>query len=718
MAGVDGERHPGQAARRLDRPGQLRLPLAEPAGEVERQLRRRPGDLAGDAEGLLRLGRRGDPALAQDPAEIAAAGVERQVEHRLRTEVADRAGEFHRRAGIVADTGLPHRQRPRLELGGQHQIAALLAGDGELADPEVEVEVDPRIGGAGAGRCRCGGAGGPGPGARRGLQPGIEVEPVDDDPGADRRPAARRRQAQRGAAGRLGGIDRRRQVRDLDQGWGRLDARLQRSPAETVGGQALGHRPVGGEEPAEAARIDLQAAVELRLALDRRQRPRQGDRRRTRQFGAGALERQLAVRQPRHELRLPDRLSLRHHRIDREVDPGRDAGRQGEAAAGRSRAARRCRRGCGGRCGRRRRDGLAPLVDVEAGRGQGRLDRRPAVASGGRGDTAREGRVVDPERDRIGLGTVAFEAEGHVGGERLRGPDGGAGERGCEAGQALGLDLDVALDASRRPLRPQRRRDHGTGLGLLQAERDADRRRRGRVEPPGLGVEGRRPAADHHLAGGAERTLQALRRRTDRDPLDPLDAPLAVAPDDGAVLDHDVGEADGQPGARRRSTRAGRGRRRRRRGAAGLHRPVAGPVRQGLEFDHRLDQGHPGRVDAAGQQRPERDVDLERLQGRHVGDGGAGRVGKAHVADAELRERQDAEPDVAADGEPPAGRRLRLGRDAGLVLVPVDEGRHHQGGPEQQCDDGDNADEDPAHRSPVLRWATGPARLAAGSGIF
>ena len=112
-------------------------------------------------------------------------------------------------------------------------------------------------------------------------------------------------------------------------------------------------------------------------------------------------------------------------------------------------------------------------------------------------------------------------------------------------------------------------------------------------------------------------------------------------------------------------------------------------LRQALELDHRVDQFQTGDLKFAAQQRAEREIQVERLEARHVGGGRAGNVGEPHIRDRKPGRRQQGDLHVAIDPQLASGQRLDAFRHVGLVAVPIDEHRRDQRRHDDQDQEGD-----------------------------
>ncbi len=225
----------------------------------------------------------------------------------------------------------------------------------------------------------------------------------------------------------------------------------------------------------------------------------------------------------------------------------------------------------------------------------------------------------------------------------------------------------------------------------------------------------------------ASRLQRALEvRQLDRE-VDGLEALMRAAGGVGigerAVLDVDVAEldlADRQGGAAARGVAAAG---RRGGGFGGSLRPElpVGPAVLGdLEMDLGLDQDEARDLDRAVQERPDLELDLERLEPGHVRVGGAGRVGEAHVLGLERHARQQREVERALDGELAAGQALDLGSELLLVGLGRDDEGQDQRHADQQDDQAQNDQEELLHGatsgSDASRLAYGRA-LGAARGI-
>ncbi len=185
----------------------------------------------------------------------------------------------------------------------------------------------------------------------RGRHVAVEIELVDRKADAEAHLLALHAVGQRHhhAAGEGGLVERRLEVGQLRLGRIVFHAGIEGELAQPVARHILDRTGSEGfDQRAQIAGFGLQRAVEVRLPIHRRQDTVRIHAAAARQLGRGVLQIELAVRQLHRDRGLVDRLALVDDLLDRDIDTGRDVGRQRErfGGLGRRRLGRRLRAFC------------------------------------------------------------------------------------------------------------------------------------------------------------------------------------------------------------------------------------------------------------------------------------------------------------------------------------------------------------------------------------
>ena len=153
------------------------------------------------------------------------------------------------------------------------------------------------------------------------------------------------------------------------------------------------------DQRAQIARIRLERAVEIRLAVLRRQRAGERDAAAARQLGRGVLDGEDALGELHRDVGLVDRLALVDDLLDRQAEIGghvrRQAERRGRLRARRGGLRRRCLRAL-----LLRLAGRHQLVEIDAADRDIGLDRRRRLVVGG--DARLGGQVAEVGGEVVG----------------------------------------------------------------------------------------------------------------------------------------------------------------------------------------------------------------------------------------------------------------------------------------------------------------------------
>ena len=470
------------------------------------------------------------------------------------------------------------------------------------------------------------------------------------------------------------------------------------------------------QDPPGIADRGFHFAFETGLSILGREKPEHGDVGTARKLGRKLADGDLAVGQFGAQAHLADDPALEGDGIHREVQGTVDVGGQGEprrAIPGGHRggpqdhirppfgAARPAgRRRSAGRGGQGKPFVHVDVVDGDLDRDVGGVAQFHQNVAGGPGVAKAQGEVLE-----LGAGggghDGAFEAEGLVEETRQRTAHPGGGDEGR---QFVHLALHLALEARRVGEVEQGPSDPYPGTAGCARDGQGNGHRTLLDDPAHGHLVAERNAAGHQPTGAFEGAAERSSGQAGVDLRHPFDGALSAVPENECpVLDGEIVQPHGRletAGCRLIALLA-RLVRRRRGGRGGLapggEIPVPAPVAEDLEFDHRLDQLDRFHLELTGQQRPQGDTDLERLQAHHVGGGSAFQVDQHHVVDDQGRRRQKRDPDVAADDERAPGEGFGAGGDLFPVVVPIDQAGTDQNRRHEDEDESDDAEQNLLH---------------------
>ena len=428
--------------------------------------------------------------------------------------------------------------------------------------------------------------------------------------------------------------------------------------------------------------------------------------------GRGRPDLDHAIGEPKTPRRLADDAFAPREGIDRKVDVGFDACGNRLADVVRDRLQGGQRRpigglpgsgGAGGRaCGFRLTGNRQEAIEVDAVEVDPGIQPRHLAALPG--DRARRLALAQPNLQLARGDGVRIQAERAPGRElgaeglRRQRPEihGERIQQGAEVGRLgpyAAVERGHAVEALERALEQR--------AAPLAAQLRFERDRHGAVfaDRGGCELELDRAAAHGELAVSPVGSVQRAGRKRRVDPLDPLRRrAVRMAIDDRAVRDaRGVDPGQSRLGCRRlacfRLFRSLAG--------CALGEPIGAAVGEALKLDHGLHQLETGNGDLAAEERPERKLEIERADPRHVGSGRPRHVGDAKVGGLDRRRRQDGHRERAVDRNVTTGDSLQTLRDLGLVLLPIEKQRHK----EERSDEESQYDErsvNEFHRRPCL----------------